>query len=119
MSDHDPNSDDDNPMHKIGYGRGDDVVVDRIVNVGEAKMEPTVPMEAVTPLTIQDIIVKLIEPYTQAWKNLPRSVSNRMMQTPADFQFVSKFDLTPDILYHGVTFRYNKEFQYWVVQDIS
>ena len=169
MSDHDPNGDDDflsNPMHSIGYGRGDDTakalggfggesarghrnddsnmghesvphkprvtqaysVIDpnRIVNVGEKKVDPTVPMYAVEILTMKDIVHRLIERNLQAWKALPEKIRDAMMERPQEFQLIgnkdyngsSKENFDYDILYNGTVWRYNGAGVNWVIANI-
>lgn len=119
------NDDDDNPMHRIGYGRGDDhhVQVMPIKVVGEAKLEPTQPMEAVETLTVKDIIHRLVERNLQAWRNLPEKIRDRMLERPQDFQLVAnkqrkegEFDY--NIQYNGTIWRFNASALVWILQDI-
>ena len=138
MSDHDPNGDDDwdNPMHRIGYGRGDDAqpkprvtqpysMIDpnRIINVGEKKVEPTVPMYAVEILSIKDIVHRLVERNLQAWKALPEKIRDAMMERPQDFQLIPTKNPKADdfdycIGYSGTVWRYHPTALVWVINDI-
>lgn len=119
-------NDDDNPMHRIGYGRGDDhvqIMPARIVSVGERKVEPTVPMEAVELLTVKDIIHRLVERNLQAWRALPEKIRDRMLERPQDFQLVAandrkEGDFDWDIAYKGTIWRYNGTKVVWVLYDL-
>lgn len=134
MSDHDPNGDDNFRRHFVPQDE-DEVPVhhprktaaysfidpDRIVNVGEKKVEPTQPMEAVDkPLTVRDVISRLIEVNSGAWVSLPQSMKDALIDRPKDFQFVDSFlgsqPTTPKILYNGVLLRFNRS--YWEVEKI-
>jgi len=122
--------DDSNPMSKIGYGRGDDNLVQimpaKVINVGASQMEPTVPMEAVETLTVKDIIHRLVERNLQAWRALPESIRDRMLERPQDFHLVgnkmynstSKENFDYDIVYNGTLWRYNGAGVHWVIADI-
>lgn len=141
MSDHDPNGDDDftNPMSRLGYGRGDDVVPAqhkprmtqaysfveprKIINVGEHQMDPTVPMYAVETLTVKDIVHRLIERNLQAWKALPEKIRDAMMERPQEFQLVptkspKSDDFDYSILYNGTVWRYHATALVWVIADV-
>lgn len=126
--------DDSNPMHAFGHGRGDDykprrtaaysfVDPQRIVNVGESKVEPTQPMEAVETLTVKDIMHRLVERNLQAWKALPEKVRDRMLERPQDFQLVANLyrkegDFDYNILHNGTVWRYHPTAVLWVLQDL-
>lgn len=129
--------DDSNPMHKIGYGRGDDNTVpqsrktqaysfinpQRVVNVGEKKMDPTVPMQAVENLTIKEIVHRLIERNLQAWKALPEKIRDAMMERPQEFQLIptknpKADDFDYSILYNGTVWRYHPTQLSWIIADI-
>lgn len=127
--------DDSNPMHAFGHGRGDDVpkprrtaaysFVDpqRIVNVGDSKLEPTQPMEAVEMTTVKDIIHRLVERNLQAWKALPEKIRDKMLERPQDFQLIGNKsaksgDFDYDILHNGTVWRYHNTAVVWVIQDI-
>jgi len=132
MSDHDPNGDDDwaNPMTRIGYGRGDDnhvqIMPARVISVGERKVDPTVPMDAVETLTVKDIIHRLVERNLQAWRALPESIRDKMLEHPQDFRLIgnkmynstSKENFDYDIVYNGTLWRYNGAGVHWVIADI-
>jgi len=129
MSDHDPNGDEDfydNPLHRIGYGRGDDhveIMPARVINVGEKKMEPTVPMHAVEILTVKDIVHRLIERNLQAWKALPEKIRDAMMERPQEFHLIptknpKEGDFDYSILYNGTVWRYHALHINWVISDI-
>ena len=144
MSDHDPNGDDDflkKPMSRIGYGRGDDVanqpiqykprmtqaysMIDpqRVVNVGEKTVDPTIPMHAVENLTIKDIVHRLIERNLQAWKALPEKIRDAMMERPQEFQLIptkspKESDFDYSILYNGTVWRYHPTQLNWIIADI-
>ena len=137
---------DSNPMHRIGYGRGDDVstlpsqpkprvtqaysIIDsqRIIAVGESKVEPTVPMQAVSQedfktLSVRDVISRLIERNVTAWKALPLSVRAAMVDRAHDFQFlpvvtVKEGDLDLNILYNGVVWKYRADYGQWVIFEL-
>jgi hypothetical protein len=131
--------DDDNPMHKIGYGRGDDaapvqhkprmtqaysfVEPRRIINVGAKTVEPTVPMEAMEILSVKDIMHRLVERNLQAWKALPESVRDRMLDHPQDFQLIpnnarkeGEFDY--NILHNGTVWRYHNTALVWTLHEV-
>lgn len=155
MSDHDPNGDDDflrygnlprvdeewddNPLHNIGYGRGDDKPVapikprmtqaysfidpQRVINVGEKTVEPTVPMEAVELLSVKDIVHRLIERNLQAWRALPERVRDKMLERPQDFQLIptkreKEGDFDWSILYNGTVWRYHTTALVWTIYDV-
>jgi hypothetical protein len=123
-------SDDDNPMHKIGHGRGDDYSPRKtsaysFVQPPEKKLEPTQPMQAVdVPLTVKDVISRLIEVDSVAWRGLPQSVKDALIERPQDFQFVpappkpgTTSLVTVSILYNGVVLRYDYNGS-WVLDRI-
>lgn len=151
MSDHDPNGDDDflsrgpyyrdddsNPQSHLGYGRGDDIPVklkprmtqaysfvepQRVINVGERTVEPTVPMEAMEVLTVKDVVHRLIERNLQAWRALPERVRDRILERPQDFQLVSNTsrkegDFDYNILYNGTVWRYDTIKLLWSLYDV-
>lgn len=131
--------DDDNPMHRIGYGRGDDyaplppkprvtqaysfVEPKKIINVGGNVVDPTVPMEAVEILTVKDIMHRLVERNLQAWKALPESVRDRMLDSPQDFQLISndarkEGDFDYNIVYSGTVWRYHNTALVWTIHKL-
>lgn len=126
-------SDDSNPMHKFGHGRGDHnpkhtaaysfVDPQRVIQVGDSKVEPTQPMEAVDkPLTVRDVINRFIEADVQAWKALPPSVRDALLDRPQDFQLIGSFPnraggLGFSILYNGVVMKQDNAGT-WVVDKI-
>lgn len=136
MSDHDPNGDDaflrrprtifasdddDNPMHRISYGRGDDMKAETAPGVGK-KVETIIAMEVVNILTVKDIILQLIEPHTQAWKDLPKSVRDAMMDRPQNFQLrplPARPNGTPDIVYNGTVWRHWSDKYIWSILEIK
>lgn len=129
MSDHDPNGDEDfydNPLHRIGYGRGDDhvqIMPARVISVGEHKVEPTVPMYAVETLSVKDIVHRLIERNLQAWKALPEKIRDAMMERPQEFQLIpnktaKEGDFDYSILYNGTVWRYHNTALVWVIADL-
>jgi hypothetical protein len=129
-----------NPMHKFGYGRGDDaapaaskpkmtqaysfVNPQKIVNVGASTtMEPTQPMEAVEILTVKEIMHRLVERNLQAWKALPEPIRDRMLDHPKDFQLVpndtrKEGDYDYNIVYNGTVWRYHNTAVVWVIHKI-
>lgn len=132
---------DSNPMHSIGYGRGDDVTAqpvkqrprmtqaysfinpDKIVNVGESIVDPTIPMHAVENLTVKDLVHRLIERNLQAWKALPEKIRDAMMERPHEFQLIPTKNPKPEdfdysILYNGTIWRYHVTHLNWVIADI-
>lgn len=118
---------DDNPMHRIGYGRGDDhhvqIMPARVINVGEHKVEPTIPMEAVEIISVKDIVHRLVERNLQAWRALPEKIRDRMLERPQDFQLVpakerKDGDFDWDILYSGTVWHYSGAKVAWLIQDI-
>ena len=138
-------SDDSNPMHRFGYGRGDDVssqpppppkprvtqaysMIDpsRIVNLGEPKVDPTIAMHTVENLTVKDLVHRLIERNLQAWKALPEKIRDAMMERPQEFQLIgnkeyistSKENFDYDILYNGTVWRYSGAGVNWVISNI-
>ncbi len=119
--------DDSNPMHRIGHGRGDDhvqIMPARVVNVGERKVEPTVPMHAVEVLTVKDIVHRLIERNLQAWKALPEKIRDAMMERPQEFHLIptknpKAEDFDYSILYNGTIWRYHALHISWVIADIE
>jgi hypothetical protein len=84
-----------------------------IVSVNAA-LAPTEEMVAVPlptkPLDVKAVVSNLIEKDIEAWKRLPTSVRDLMLKTPEKFSFYeftgTGEDLTPDIIYGGVRFRY-------------
>lgn len=118
---------DSNPMHKIGYGRGDDYSPRKtsaysFVQPPEKKVEPTQPMDTVaTSLTVRDVISKLIEPSSEAWARLPQSMKDAMIDRPQDFQFIAPSSgSTVYILYNGCVLRYMgaSSISAWVLDKI-
>ncbi len=86
-------------------------------------MEPTIPMEAVETLTVKDIMHRLVERNLQAWKALPESVRDRMLDRPQDFQLISnkarkegEFDY--NIVFGGVEWRYHNTALVWTIHQI-
>lgn len=135
--------DDDNPLHKIGYGRGDDAAEEyaklqqkprltqaysfinpqRVVNVGEQAVEPTVEMIAMETLTVKDVIHRLIERNLQAWRALPERVRDRIIERPQDFQLIGNTnrkegDFDYNILYNGTVWRYHPTALVWTIQEV-
>lgn len=96
----------------------------RIVNVGESKViEPTVPMEAVEILTVKDIMHRLVERNLQAWKALPESVRDRMLDRPQDFQLIAnetrkEGDFDYNIVYSGTVWRYHNTALVWMIHKL-
>ena len=95
----------------------------RIVNVGERTVEPTIPMEAVELLSVKDIVHRLIERNLQAWRALPEKIRNRMIDRPQDFQLVlnkqrKEGDFDTNIVYSGTVWRYHGTALTWVIDDI-
>jgi len=105
-------SDDDNPMHKIGHGRGDDTLMQT------TKIDTTVAMEVVEVLTVKDVIARLIEPHTQAWKDLPKSVRDAMLDRPQSFQLRVGIGAAPDIVYNGTVWRHWNDKYTWSILNI-
>ncbi len=118
--------DDSNPMHKMGYGRGDDAIPTSrrtqaysfvLPKTGEKKVEPTQPSP--DTLTVKDVITKLIEANSEAWARLPTSVKDALIERPQDFQFITVSpggrDLV-NILYNGVVLRYTGNL--WAIDKI-
>lgn len=101
---------------------------DRIVNIEEdKKVEPTIPMAAVNllaaeVLTVKNIVHRLLERNLKAWRALPESIRDRMLDRPQDFNLIGN-KLTPgdfdyDILYNGTVWRYNVINSCWLIQEI-
>lgn len=118
---------DDNPMHRIGHGRGDDHHVQampiRVLNKETSKVEPTQPMESVESLSVKDIVHRLVERNLQAWRNLPEKIRDRMLERPQDFQLVGakrlkegEFDWA--IQYNGTVWQYHVTAMMWYIHDI-
>lgn len=91
----------------------DNVVIigDKVMQQSTQPMEvaPTVEMKSVAevkPLTVKDVISRLLEVDIQAWKALPSSVREMLMECPTHFEFVKGLDVLPDIKYHGVVLRW-------------
>ena len=86
-------------------------------------MEPTQPMEAVAKtLTVRDVITQLIEADVHAWKGLPQSIRDALLDRPQDFQFIGAFParaggLGFSILYNGVVMKQDNAGT-WVVDRI-
>lgn len=89
-------------------------------------MEKTISMAMPAvpePLTVKDVVTKLIEENLQAWRALPQSVRTALIENPGAFQFGQlslkdgSFSLT--ITYKGVSLRYNHTAVAWVINDIS
>lgn len=125
--------DDSNPMHQIGYGRGDDASPVQhkprvtqaysFVNTGERRVDPTVPMHAVEILTVKDIVHRLVERNLQAWKALPEKIRDAMMEHPQNFQLIGNKnpkgeDFDYNIVYSGTVWRYHPTALVWVIADI-
>lgn len=94
----------------------------KIVNVGESKMETKAPPEMKT-LTIKSVVSDLIEKDLLAWKHLPQSVRDAMMERPADFQFIKCFletgtNVDFNILHNGTIWRWKPAIKCWVLEDI-
>lgn len=100
-------TDDLNPMHKIGYGRGDDVVVRRVV--------PVESSDAATD--IKKIMFELVEKDFDAWMQLPGSVRKLMIDCPADFTLTATESGIPNIIHCGIEFSFNGDA--WVLVDIK
>lgn len=83
------------------------------------------PVEAVqSSLTVQDVITRLIEDNVVAWKALPLAIRVSLIETPNKFIFINKEnlikvgDLSFNIQYNGVTFRFSSKLSAWVIEDI-
>ena len=78
------------------------------------------------PLTIKDVIVKLIEKYPDAWLALPESIRQKMMDYPHDFKFITNFTSKVNsvgirIQYKNVVMGYNyssNDNGFWSIFDI-
>jgi len=112
--------DDDNPMHNIGYGRGDDYVRAPLL---KEKVDDDLHGEV---LSVKEIVHCLIERNLQAWKALPEKIRDAMMDRPQDFQLIGnasnkntksgEFDYC--ILYSKTVWRYHPISLVWVISDI-
>lgn len=95
----------------------------KIINVGASAVEPTVEMEAMEILTVKDIMHRLVERNLQAWKALPESVRDRMLDHPQDFQLISnnarkEGDFDYNILHNGVVWRYHNTALVWTLHEV-
>lgn len=117
--------DDSNPMHKIGYGRGDDAPqpVRRMTaaysfvepRVEQKKPQPTVIMDEplapvekkVTPTDMNKIMFELVERDFDAWMRLPDSVRKLMVTCPQDFTLHSTDGGVPHVIHCGVEFAFD------------
>lgn len=122
---------DSNPMHSIGYGRGDDYVPkktqsysfvdpDRIIS---DKVNTPSKVDPIENLTTKEVVTQLIERNLQAWKSLPTTIRTAFLERPQDFQLIpSKSpkleDCDYDILYNGTVWRYSAKFSVWAIIDI-
>lgn len=79
------------------------------------------------PLTLQDVITRLLEKRIEAWKTLPFSVRKVMLERPQDFQFVDRGvckenDFPFDIIYANMVWRCKSNSTYgiyeWILQDL-
>ena len=74
-------------------------------------------------LTIKDVVTLLIEQNVNAWKALPSSVRNALMERPKDFQLLpakdpAANDMKYNILYNGTIWQFSKLAMVWVIIDI-
>jgi len=95
----------------------------RVVNVGERSVEPTIPMEAMEILSVKDVVHRLIERNLQAWKALPERIRDKMLESPQDFQLImnklaKEGDFDYNILYNGTVWRYHNTALVWMISDI-
>jgi len=112
--------DDRNPMHSIGYGRGDDESRS-VYSFIPGKDKTLEAMDSVSkPLTVKDVISRLIEVNAGAWATIPQSMKDAMIERPQDFQFINPVSDTgrqlPNILYNGVVLRHGGHG--WVLDKI-
>ena len=127
MSDKEPDS---NPLHNIGYGRGDDyprksqsysfVSTERNTK-SSTEVQPKV--EPVENLSVKDLINRLIARNLQAWLAFPENIKNAIMERPQDFQLIPAKNIKPgdfdyDILYNGTIWRYHNTAIVWMIHDI-
>lgn len=105
-------------IQRYSYISPDRITPDKIIPVGEAKIEP------VENMSIKDVVTLLIEGNIQAWKVLPASVRNAIIERPQDFQLIpnksikSSVDHDYDILYNGTLWKYEHSAKAWIISDI-
>lgn len=96
----------------------------KIINVGGSSVvEPTVPMEIVEVLTVKDIMHRLVERNLQAWKALPESIRDKMLDHPQDFQLIpndarKEGDYDYNIVYSGTVWRYHNTALVWMIHKL-
>lgn len=115
-------TDDINPMHKIGHGRGDDLErppranpIPRRSTMAYSFVEPrekthvveSVPTVKDAPTTIQDVMTRLVEKDFDAWMRLPESVRKLMVTCPADFTLTASEGSVPNITHCGIEFSFD------------
>jgi hypothetical protein len=121
--------DDSNPMHSIGHGRGDTpssmpsvrkTAVYSFVEPRKTESKNAIPAIEMKTLTVKDVIAQLIEKDIIAWKSLPKSVREALMERPAEFQIIENLmnDLSLNILYNGAVWRWMPNINHWVIHEI-
>jgi len=114
--------DDINPMHNIGYGRGDDAPPARRQTMAYSFVEPR---DKVKPTVIDNgltdmnrIMFELVEKDFNAWMSLPESVRKLMITCPADFTLIHTEECSvPNIIHCGIEFAFDGGV--WVLKDIK
>jgi hypothetical protein len=92
-------------------------------DIQDKKMQTTQAIETTQkPLTVRDVITRLIEADVHAWKGLPQSVRDALLDRPQDFQFNGSLPTVPGglvftILYNGVVIKQTSN-GVWVVDKI-
>jgi hypothetical protein len=116
--------DDSNPMHHIGYGRGDEVV-----NQGQPVSRKTMAYSFVTPKgsasavapteemiaqpiqvpgSVKNLISYLIEKDVDAWRALPDEVRTQLMELPGTYTLIMNEKTgVPNLNINNVELRWN------------
>jgi hypothetical protein len=118
-------NDDSNPMHRIGYGRGDDAVnqpghpVSRKTMAysfvapkgGVSAVAPTEEMVAQptqVPGSVKNLISLLIEKDVDAWRALSDEVRTQLMELPGTYTLISNEKTgVPNLNINNVELRWN------------
>jgi hypothetical protein len=90
-------------------------------------MAPTQDMPAVTPrspLTVRQVIAGIMEVDMEAWKCLPVTVKDMLLDSPGLFSFhefrnTGGTNLVPDLIYAGVRVRWDEVSKRWNLYSIE
>lgn len=100
-----------------------------IYNFG-GQFPPTEQMPVVAPpLTVRIVISSILERDMNAWRALPSTVQDALLNTPSKFELhdfkpgsvagiVDTKIKVPDLIYNGVRLRWTEDHKYWSLYSI-